>query len=229
MSYYRSNSRTSRTGPPMVVADQPNGCESTACYIAQTFYNCCVNEITKINSRNKLRDFYIKSQRFWMPPQLTDRGETRHFDQVLYALVNDGGVCRVKKTEDGSHRVTWGINHFQRPRTHPRKRINAPQSVQPISLSDLEEGRGSPLTMSDLGSIQPVMEEGEVGFDTPPLHRETTEDYAINMVPLHRTDTQYLDGSSNGMRLQFSNEDVDKYWQNPPDSSGMEPVYYERC
>ena len=82
MSSY-SNSRTSRVGPPMVVADLPNGCESTACYIAQTFYNCCRNEITKINNRNQLREFFVKSQRFWMPPELTERGENRHFDQVL--------------------------------------------------------------------------------------------------------------------------------------------------
>lgn len=190
MSRY-SNPRTTRAGPPMVVADLPNGCESTACYIAQTFYNCCRNEITKINNRNQLRDFFIKSQRFWMPPELTERGENRHFDQVLYALVNDGGVCRVKKTEDGSHRVTWGINNFQRPRNQPRKRINVPnkkRKTNPVdeadirsdlTLDDFDNDRGLPLTMEDLQTDEPLnmsdldTELGEI----IPLHQQDTTPY----------------------------------------------------
>jgi len=190
MSRY-SNPRTARAGPPMVVADLPNGCESTACYIAQTFYNCSRNEITKINNRNQLRDFFIKSQRFWMPPELTERGENRHFDQVLYALVNDGGVCRVKKTEDGSHKVTWGINNFQRPRNQPRKRINVPnkkRKTNPVdeadvrsdlTVDDFDNDRGLPLTMEDLQVNEPLnmsdldTELGEI----IPLHQQDTTPY----------------------------------------------------
>jgi len=190
MSYSRSTSRsTSRNGPPMVVADHPNGCESTACYIAQTFYNCCRDEITNINNRNKLREFFITSQRYWMPPELTERGENRHFDQVLYALVNDGGVCRVKKTEDGSHRITWGINHFQRPKNHPRKRINPPPVNRSVTLCDLESGVCPPLTMEDLASIQPAIEEGELD-SVNTSDTLNTDNYTIDMIPLHLENLQ---------------------------------------
>ena len=126
---------TRRSGPPIVVPDLQNGCESTACYVAQTFYNCCRDHITNINKRNDFREFFITSQRYWFPPELTERNEFRHFDQVLYALVNDGQVCRVVRNDDGSHGLRWGINNFQKPRSHlrnhPKKRINWP--VHPIN------------------------------------------------------------------------------------------------
>lgn len=157
------SSTSTRRGPPIVVPDRVDGCETIACYIAQTFYNSCRNEIIKISSRNHLRKFFITSQRFWMPVELTQRSENRHFDQVLYALVNDGGVCRVKKTEDGSHIVLWSDNNFHRPRTHPRKRINVPSKKSKVDFvdhDDLNETRGPGLTMSDLeiSSIEPVFE-----------------------------------------------------------------------
>ncbi len=157
-----NRTRISR-GPPIVVPDLDNGCESTACYIAQTFYNSCRDQITNINNRNKLREFFVTSQRFWFPPELTERNEYRHFDQVLYALVNDGGVCRVRKTSDGSHAIVWGINDFRRNRSHPRRRINPPSNKrkredaevqQGISLDDLANDRGEPLTMADLETGQ---------------------------------------------------------------------------
>ena len=199
-SYSTSNSRTSRAGPPMVVADLPNGCESTSCYIAQTFYNCCVHEITKINSRNKLRDFFVKSQPYWMPPNLTERGENRHFDQVLYALVNDGGVCRIKKSDDGSHRVTWAINHVRGPKTHPRKRINSPHAVQPI-MEDIEEGRGSPLTMEDLSTASYDLEEGEErSYVSPGGGGGIEENYCINIQPLHRSSSSGMHSAVTSMR-----------------------------
>ena len=149
MSYHTST-RNVRSGPPIVVPDRDDGCESTACYIAQTFYNSCRNEITKISSRNKLRTFFVQSQRFWMPPELLERNEYRHFDQVLYALVNDGGVCRVKKTEDGSHTVLWGINAFQRVTSGPRKRINVPIKKRKINPVDETDAR-SDLTIEEPG------------------------------------------------------------------------------
>ena len=183
----KSNStRSTRNGPPIVVPDRPDGCESTACYIAQTFYNSCHHEITKISSRNALRKFFINSQKFWMPPELTQRNEYRHFDQVLYALVNDGGVCRVKKADDGSHNVLWGKNDFRRHRNQPRKRINVPNmaEISPILddastnvVYDLSEDVGPPLTMKDL-----QVEEGEEPYTPPdsPLHtqyRDVEPDY----------------------------------------------------
>ena len=174
---YRTNTRNVRSGPPIVVPDREDGCESTACYIAQTFYNTCRNEITKISSRNKLRTFFVQSQRFWMPPELLERNEYRHFDQVLYALVNDGGVCRVKKTEDGSHNVVWGINSFQRPRNQPRKRINVPNKKRKSNPVDESDAR-SDLTMDDLDDRgEPLtMEDIELG-EVVPLHQQDTTPY----------------------------------------------------
>lgn len=156
MSRRINNNTATRRGPPIVECDMENGCESTACYIARDFYNKNYHQILKISSRNKLRDFFIKSSRFWMPPHLTSRGEFRHFDQVLFALVNDGQVCRVKKIDDGSHIVLWSDNKFRKP----RRRINPPtrdlSEIMPIrddisntAIADYEEP-GPGLTMEDL-------------------------------------------------------------------------------
>lgn len=164
---------TTRSGPPIVQPDRDDGCETVACYIAQTFYNACQYEISKITSRNQLRKYFLNSQKFWMPPELTERNETRHFDQVLYALVNDGKVCRVKKSQDGSHIVLWAFNNFRRQRTGPRKRINPPVPSHSQSGSDNHsttvvydhEEPGEPLTMEDL-------EVGEVSHSPTTIVQE---------------------------------------------------------
>ena len=106
-----------------------------------------------------------------------ERNEYRHFDQVLYALVNDGGVCRVKKTQDGSHNVVWGINSFQRPRNQPRKRINVPNKMRKSNPVDDSDAR-SDLTMDDLDDRgEPLtMEDIELG-EVVPLHQQETTPY----------------------------------------------------
>ena len=159
-----------RPGPPMVLADREDGCESQACYIAKLFYRNCIHHIKDISNRDKLKDYFIKSHRYWIPAEILERGDLRHFDQVLYALVNDGKVCRVKKTSSGNHIVLWAINDFHlptshyRPRNTPRRRINVPKRddeehtdrFAPIFPIGTPPGTPPPLTLEDLN------EDGEL-------------------------------------------------------------------
>jgi len=96
-----SQQRTRSTNIPKEVdPDREDGTEDGCRKLAEAFFRRYgYNTLSKFTKRGELSQFYLDTFETW-----SDGLESRHFKQVLFALVTDGKVCRVV---GGGRFVKW--------------------------------------------------------------------------------------------------------------------------
>lgn len=100
---YSVNTPPSSGGPPFVDADMDNGCETGSCALARCFYTNNSAVLHRLAYRNELSQYYLNTFHSWAPTEVVrNPGLHRSFSQVLFALVNDGGVLRLSQS-----RLIW--------------------------------------------------------------------------------------------------------------------------
>ena len=110
----RQNQQKRSAVPNMVKPNMVNGCESMSCKIAREFY--LHNEKVLRNScttRESAKELFLKTFRKWATDEMLLRENKRNFNQVLFNLVRDGGVCQVVENPDTGyfnnvqHDIIW--------------------------------------------------------------------------------------------------------------------------
>lgn len=92
----------------LIKPDMPNGLESISCMIAKQFYENCQQYLVGCTDRKSVESLYNTTIHSWISYDLSKRQKKRSFNQVLYALANDGKVCKViKNPESGLHDIVW--------------------------------------------------------------------------------------------------------------------------
>ena len=92
----------------LVKSDMHNGLESVSCLIAKNFYESCSEFLSGCTDRDSVERLYNSTFNSWIRPEINKKKYFRNFNQVLYALVNDGEVCKViKNPENGKHDILW--------------------------------------------------------------------------------------------------------------------------
>ena len=100
-----SQQRTRSTNiPEEVEPDREDGTEDGCRQLAEAFFRRYgYNTLSKFTKRGELSQFYLDTFDTW-----SNGLESRHFKQVLFALVTDGKVCRVV---GGGRFVKWNNGH----------------------------------------------------------------------------------------------------------------------
>jgi hypothetical protein len=92
----------------LVKSDMHNGLESVSCLIAKNFYENCREHLIGCTDRDSVERLYNSTFKYWIKPEIKKKQYFRNFNQVLYALVNDGAVCKVIRNPcNGKHDIIW--------------------------------------------------------------------------------------------------------------------------